>query len=78
MPMIYSRWDRYPNASREEFALAALNLCRLQKASGAQSARYYWATANSVVILTDVPEGIPPPAPTPDSAKAVLKARRKL
>ncbi len=50
--LVVTRWDRRDAASREDFAAAALRLCRASKGRGnIESSRYYWAHPDQVVIV---------------------------
>ncbi len=54
MPLVYSRWQLKPGADRAKLGDLILENCRAAKANeGVRSARYYWADANTVVVLTD-------------------------
>jgi hypothetical protein len=72
MALMYTRWETLPAADREEFAQAALGLCRNARAQGRES-RFYWANANTICMINESEQ----PAdffggPTPDGAKAIF------
>ena len=76
MPIVITTFDRRDGADRADFAQAALDLTRAQRASGGErcrSSRYYWEDTNTVVFISDwteLPTGMAPPD--------VLKAQYRL
>jgi hypothetical protein len=52
--LVVTKWDRRDTASREELGLAALQLCRAQRARGhVTSSRFYWVTPDEVAIVDE-------------------------
>jgi hypothetical protein len=72
MATVYSRWQLKPGASRQKLGDLALEMCRAARANeGVRSARYYWADANTITVLTDFenPSRIFANPPTPEGTK---------
>lgn len=55
MALQYSRWERRDNADRDALGRAALAACRSAR-TDTRRARFYWASADEIVILTEAPE----------------------
>lgn len=54
MPTVYSRWQLKPGADRAKLGDLVLDACRMTRANeGVRNARYYWASANTVIWLAD-------------------------
>lgn len=72
MAIQYSRWERRDNAGRDALGHAALALCRAIR-SDTSRARFYWASADEIVILAEAPETRDFFAdPTPQGASAAF------
>lgn len=55
MALEYSRWERRDNADRDALGRAALAYCRATRTDTSR-ARFYWASADEIVILAEAPE----------------------
>lgn len=53
MPMQISRWQRYPDADRNALAGAALRFCPSHRVLEGVRTRFYWVTANEIVVLSE-------------------------
>ena len=62
--------ERRDNADRNEFALAALAVCRnVKKQDGIKTSRFYWYNADSIVIWSEGEASAFDYSPNPDLAK---------
>jgi hypothetical protein len=76
MPLHVSKFEKFAQTSREQFAQTALELCRAaREQSGINHSRYYWASPNEIVIMTDAEPGAWGPGsanePSPRTARAM-------
>lgn len=55
MAIQYSRWERRDGADRDALGRAALAACRATRTDTSRS-RFYWASADEIVILAEAPE----------------------
>jgi len=54
MPLRLMKWGRYPTSDRNAFGMAALGFCWAQRAQPKiRSARFHWATANTVAVVVE-------------------------
>ncbi|HZU73696.1 MAG TPA: hypothetical protein VE990_13080 [Acidimicrobiales bacterium] len=47
------RYERRDGADRAAMGVAAFNLCRAARHQGARSSRFFWTSADSIVILSE-------------------------
>ena len=76
MPLHVSKFEKFPQTTRDQFAQTALELCRAaREQSGVNHSRYYWAGPNEIVIMTDAEPGAWGPGsanePSPRTARAM-------
>ena len=65
--------ERRDNADRNEFALAALAVCRsTKKQEGISSSRFFWYKADTIVIWTEGEASAFDYAPNPELGKAMF------
>jgi hypothetical protein len=73
MAIQYQRWERRDGANRDALGKAALSYCRALR-TDTRSARFYWATPDTVTILVQAPEvsDFYGGAATPEGARATF------
>jgi hypothetical protein len=74
MPAVLSRWTVRDPATVRDWALAALQFCRVQRGRDTVLASRYWISkASEIAILTEFEPGANPSpgGDTPDGAKAI-------
>lgn len=70
--VVYSKWKLRPGGDRVALGTKALEMTRYQRSQeGCVSSRYFWADANSVVLLTelDAPSRVFSGGPTADGSR---------
>lgn len=55
MAIQYSRWERRDGADRDALGKAALAACRAARTDDSRT-RFYWASMDEIVFLTEAPE----------------------
>jgi hypothetical protein len=69
--LVLSTFERRDQADRNDLALAALQLCRVQRSRDeVTSAKFYWQSWDTVVIAVDCDSFAMDGKPSPDLAKA--------
>ncbi|MEZ4501732.1 MAG: hypothetical protein R3C39_03835 [Dehalococcoidia bacterium] len=69
--LVMQTFERRDHADRNEMALAALQLCRVQRArSNVSSAKFYWPSWDSIAVLVECSSFEMDEQPNPDLAKA--------
>jgi hypothetical protein len=53
MAAALTRWERRDGADREQLATTAINYCRAVRAQGAKACRFFWASPDAIVVLTE-------------------------
>ena len=80
--VIVNHWDRRDTASREDFGAAAYAVCRAARGQrGITSAKYYWATADQIVIAydtDDLPAFYGPPTKENGAAMFTMADRARM
>ncbi|MCA9846072.1 MAG: hypothetical protein KC491_15580, partial [Dehalococcoidia bacterium] len=74
MPLHIQKWERREGVDRDQFARAALNVCRQARSvAGVRDARFYWANADTIGVAVSAEPGVWGPNsssdPTPDGAR---------
>jgi hypothetical protein len=73
MAIMIGRWERRDNADREALGNAALAYCRAVKArEGMRSSRFFWLSADRVVVQTEADSAQAFDQPDADTAKALF------
>jgi hypothetical protein len=73
MTINVSHWERRDAADREAMAKNALALTQaLRAADGVRSSRFYWANADTIVIMTDADAALSSTPPSADAARALF------
>jgi hypothetical protein len=73
MPIGFTRWQRREGVDRNDFALAALEVCRRARTNPkVRGARFYWHNASEITLLVDGELGFDDynPDPDPEGVKA--------